>query len=97
MMISRDEIGFALSAYRNAQGTRIADRSALSAGARAWSRWSAQRWFAAFGRAALVEPFYRHGRVAELRVRIAEGRYDVPSEEIAEKLLGRLLVDAATG
>jgi len=97
MMISRDEIGFALTAYRNAAGTRTAEGPALSAGARAWSRGSAPRWVAVFGRAALVEPFYRHGRVAELRVRIAEGRYDVPSEEIAEKLLGRLLVDAATG
>ena len=27
---------------------------------------------------------------------LGEGRYDVPSEDIAEKLLGRLIVDAAT-
>jgi hypothetical protein len=96
MMISRDEIGFALDAYRNARRQHRRDGRALSAGARAWHRWSAARWCAAFGRAALVEPFYRHARVAELRLRIAEGRYDVTSEEIAEKLLGRLIVDAAT-
>jgi hypothetical protein len=96
MMISRDEIGVALHAYRRERGQR-SERNALSAASRAWHRWSAPRWFAAFGRAALIEPFYRHGRVAELRVQIAEGSYDVPSEDIAEKLLGRLLVDAATG
>jgi hypothetical protein len=96
MMISRDEIGFALSAYRNARRQRRREGRALSAGARAWYRWTAARWFAACGGSALVEPFYRHGRVAELRLRIAEGRYNVTSEEIAEKLLGRLIVDAAT-
>lgn len=90
MMISRSEIGIALHAYRSERGQR-AEPNAPSAASRAWHRWSARRWFAA------CEPFYRHGRVAELRLRIAEGRYDVPSEDIAEKLLGRLLVDAATG
>lgn len=96
MMISRDEIGFALGAYRNAHRQHRREDRVLSAGARAWLRWSAARWCAAFGRAALIEPFYRPARVAELRLRIAEGSYDVTSEEIADKLLGRLLVDAAT-
>jgi len=90
MMISRDEIGVALHAYRNERGQR-AEPNTPSAASRAWHRWSALRWSAA------AEPFYRHGRVAELRLQIAEGSYDVPSEDIAEKLLGRLLVDAATG
>jgi len=45
--------------------------------------------------AATAEPFYRADLVEDLRHRIAEGRYFVPTEEIVEKLLGRLIVNAA--
>ena len=41
------------------------------------------------------EPFYRHALVEELGRQISEGRYFVPTHEIVEKMLGRLIVEAA--
>ena len=44
---------------------------------------------------AAAESFYRPALVDQLRHQISEGHYFVPTEEIVEKLLGRLLVAAA--
>jgi anti-sigma28 factor (negative regulator of flagellin synthesis) len=41
-----------------------------------------------------AEPLYREALVNELARRVAEGRYFVPSEQIVEKLLGRLVLEA---
>jgi anti-sigma28 factor (negative regulator of flagellin synthesis) len=45
--------------------------------------------------ASSAEPFYRPKLVEHLRRQISEGRYFVSSEQIVEKLLGRLIVEAA--
>lgn len=39
-------------------------------------------------------PDVREERVRELRRRVREGRYYIPTQEIVEKILGRLTVDA---
>ncbi len=91
MMISRAEIALALAAYR----LRPAGVPAvpISASQRARNRWGAATVLELLGGVALGDPFYRHRRVADLRVRIAKGSYAVSSEDIVEKLIGRLLVD----
>jgi anti-sigma28 factor (negative regulator of flagellin synthesis) len=45
--------------------------------------------------AATSEPFYRPQLVDDLQRRISEGKYYVPSEDIVDKMLGRLMVEAA--
>ena len=45
--------------------------------------------------AVIAEPFYRKDLVEDLGRRISEGRYYVPTEDIVDKLLGRLIVEAA--
>ncbi|BDE06264.1 hypothetical protein WPS_15400 [Vulcanimicrobium alpinum] len=42
------------------------------------------------------EAFYRQDVVDTLHHKIADGRYFVPTEEIVEKMLGRLIVEAAS-
>jgi hypothetical protein len=42
-----------------------------------------------------AQPMYREARVIELRRRITAGNYDVPAEQIVERLIGRLLLEAA--
>jgi anti-sigma28 factor (negative regulator of flagellin synthesis) len=37
---------------------------------------------------------YREALVKDLQQRIAQGKYYVPSEQIVEKLLGRLVLEA---
>jgi len=44
--------------------------------------------------AVLADPLYREALVNELARRVAEGKYFVPSEQIVEKLLGRLVAEA---
>ncbi|MDE2573667.1 MAG: flagellar biosynthesis anti-sigma factor FlgM [bacterium] len=39
-------------------------------------------------------PDVREDRVRELRRRVREGKYFVPTDEIVEKILGRLAVDS---
>jgi anti-sigma28 factor (negative regulator of flagellin synthesis) len=92
MKISGAEIRSVLAAYRSARRTP----QTLTAIARAQQRWGAVRIVAAAGRRAQAKPFYRDRLVTQLRRSIAEGRYAVSGEEIADKLLGRLIVDAAS-
>ena len=94
MMISQAEIALALAAYRLRPAGHRSRR--ITAAQRARHRWSAASVLELLGRVALGEPFYRHSRVDDLRLRIAQGSYAVSSEDIVEKLLGRLLVDAAS-
>lgn len=39
-------------------------------------------------------PDVREDRVRELRRRVSEGKYYIPTEEIVEKILGRLTIDS---
>jgi anti-sigma28 factor (negative regulator of flagellin synthesis) len=49
-----------------------------------------------FVQSVIAEPLYRPELVADLQRRIAEGRYYVPTEDIVDKMLGRLFLDYAT-
>jgi anti-sigma28 factor (negative regulator of flagellin synthesis) len=94
MIISRAEINSAVAAYRSVKRSSPVSTVAFD---------TADRFEASPAAASLVdlvsgaasEPFYRADRVEDLRRRIAEGRYYVPAHDIVDKLLGRLIVDAA--
>jgi anti-sigma28 factor (negative regulator of flagellin synthesis) len=93
MIISRAEIASALSAYKTVK------RKPLNGAAHvdttdSFEPTDAAASLGAFHSAA-AEPFYRSDLVDRLRYQISEGHYFVPTEEIVEKLLGRLLVAAA--
>jgi anti-sigma28 factor (negative regulator of flagellin synthesis) len=93
MIISRAEINSAISAYKTVK------RKATVATLRVDEPDSFERSEAASALGALFEasePFYRPDLVEELRRRISEGRYYVASEDIVDRLLGRLIVEAAT-
>jgi anti-sigma28 factor (negative regulator of flagellin synthesis) len=93
MIISRAEIESAVAAYRTStkRKSRIgavaydADRTEISEGSTA---------LASFFSEVLAEPFYRTSLVNELQHRISEGRYYVPTDEIVEKMIGRLVAEA---
>lgn len=94
MIISRAEINSAISGYRsvkrkNSVLTVSHDTDIFVASDVASS-------LLEMVQAVATEPFYRKELVDDLRRRIAEGRYFVSSEEIVEKLLGRLIVEHAT-
>ena len=93
MIISRAEIASALSAYKTVKRKSANSMAPLDA-ADSFERSDAASSLGAFQSAA-TEPFYRPDLVDRLRYQINEGRYFVPTEEIVEKLLGRLLVAAA--
>jgi anti-sigma28 factor (negative regulator of flagellin synthesis) len=94
MIISRAEINSAVSAYRSVKRNPSLSTVAFD---------TADRFEASAAASSLLElvaemasePFYRAEHVEDLQRRIAEGRYFVPSDEIVDKLLGRLIVDAA--
>jgi anti-sigma28 factor (negative regulator of flagellin synthesis) len=50
--------------------------------------------FAEMAASVTAEPMYREALVKDLQQRIAQGKYYVPSEQIVEKLLGRLVLEA---
>jgi anti-sigma28 factor (negative regulator of flagellin synthesis) len=93
MIISRAEIASALSAYKTVKRKPATDSAPLDT-TDSFERSDAASSLVTFGSAA-TEPFYRPDLVDRLRYQISEGRYFVPTEEIVEKLLGRLLVAAA--
>ena len=93
MIISRAEIASALSAYKTVK-RKPANGAASLDTADSFERSDAASSLGSFQTAA-TEPFYRPDLVDRLRYQINEGRYFVPTEEIVEKLLGRLLVAAA--
>ena len=93
MIISRAEIASAVSAYRAVKRKSTVASMAFDT-ADSFERSEAA---AALGSlfASSSEPFYRNDLVEHLRRQISEGRYFVPAEAIVEKLLGRLIVEAA--
>ncbi len=94
MIISRAEIASALSAYKTVKRKSSDSVQALET-ADSFEPTDTAASLGTFRTAATAEPFYRPDLVDRLRHQISEGRYFVPTEEIVEKLLGRLLVAAA--
>lgn len=94
MMISRAEIASAVSAYKT-----VKRKSSVVASLTFDALDSFERSEAAGALADLfqlsADGFYRGDLVEHLRRQIAEGRYYVPADAIVEKLLGRLIVEAA--
>ncbi len=98
MYINRAEIDAAASAFRASRKRKAAEASApeiltvetsdtyVSSGAGAS--------MADLAANVTAEPMYREALVNELARRVSEGKYYVPSEQIVEKLLGRLVLEA---
>ena len=98
MYINRAEIDAAVSAYRTSRKRKTASASApdtvavetsdtyVSSGAGAS--------MADLAASVTAEPMYREALVNELARRVAEGKYYVPADQIVEKLLGRLVLEA---
>ncbi|MGD1065773.1 MAG: flagellar biosynthesis anti-sigma factor FlgM [Vulcanimicrobiaceae bacterium] len=95
MIISRAEIRSALTAYRAVKRKNTVATVAFDT-ADSFERSEAAQSLAASFFSAMAEPFYRPDLVDDLQRRISEGRYYVPSEEIVDKLLGRLIVEVAS-
>ena len=94
MIISRAEIASALSAYKTVKRKSSAASLAFDT-ADSFERSEAAAALSTLLVGTMAEPFYRPNLVEGLRRQISEGRYFVPTEEIVERLLGRLLVAAA--
>ena len=95
MIISRAEIASAVTAYKTVKRkSRVAAMATDSTDS--FERSAAAASLATVLTSASSEPFYRNDLVEHLRRQISENRYFVPSEEIVEKLLGRLIVEFAT-
>ena len=88
MIISRTEVSSAISASRLA---RKRTPSAPSDSYVAGDGFS----LAAFAADVAQSPFFREDLVNELGRRISQGQYFVPSEQIVEKIFGRLFAEAA--
>lgn len=100
MIISRNQVAHVLRAYGlqppapaepggaagGARRTAGRDRVELSPAAEAIRRWT---------RLAQALPDQRPDRVAEVRQRLERGEYRVDPEQVAERMLYRLLVDRA--
>lgn len=95
MIISRTEVSSAVSAYRAVKRRPGVGTITLDT-ADSFERSEAASSFAALISDVVSDPFYRRDLVEDLRRRISEGRYFVPTDEIVDKLLGRLIVEAAT-
>ncbi len=94
MIISRAEIQSAVAAYRSGVKRVTA---VVPVTVDALDTFAASEESASLGslRDAVAEkPYYRERLVNELRRRIAEGKYFVPSEQLVEQLLGRLFVES---
>jgi anti-sigma28 factor (negative regulator of flagellin synthesis) len=88
MMISRTEVHSAISASRPARKrTPVAPSDNYVAG----DGFS----LAAFAADVAQSPFFREELVNQLGRRISQGKYFVPSEQIVDKILGRLFAEAA--
>ncbi len=98
MIISRAEIESAVSAYRTSRKRRAQAAQSVS-----FDNTTTNDEFvsstegttlADLAASVAAEPLYRDALVQDLQRRIAEGKYYVPSEQIVEKLLGRLVLEA---
>src|SRR4030088_1513076 len=94
MIISRAEIASAVSAYRTVKRKSSVASTAVDT-KDSFERSEAAAALASVLTTASPEPFYRNDLVEHLKRQISESRYFVPSEQIVEKLLGRLIVEFA--
>ena len=91
MIISRAEIASAVSAYKTVKRKPTAGSVATDS----FEKSEAAASLSSLLTGASAQPFYRPDLVDDLRREISEGRYFVPTEQIVEKLLGRLIVEFA--
>jgi anti-sigma28 factor (negative regulator of flagellin synthesis) len=95
MIISRAEIESAVSAYRTSRKRRAQAAQSVSFDTNdAYVSSTEGATMADLAASVASEPLYRDALVRDLARRIAEGKYYVPSEQIVEKLLGRLVLEA---
>jgi anti-sigma28 factor (negative regulator of flagellin synthesis) len=99
MIISRAEIESAVSAYRTLRKKKAQSAQSVSYDTDTISDVdyvgsSEAASFAEMAASVTAEPMYREALVKDLQQRIAQGKYYVPSEQIVEKLLGRLVLEA---
>jgi len=91
MIISRAEIASAVSAYKSVKRKTAATATSADS-ADSFERSEAAAALGSLLTASTAEPFYRPDLVEDLRRQISAGHYHVPTEQIVEKLLGRLIV-----
>jgi anti-sigma28 factor (negative regulator of flagellin synthesis) len=98
MNISRAEIESAVSAYRTSRKRKAQAAQSVSYDTEPVEYVSSTEalTFAELAASVTAEPMYREALVKDLQRRVAEGKYYVPAEQIVEKLLGRLVLEAAT-
>jgi anti-sigma28 factor (negative regulator of flagellin synthesis) len=98
MIISRAEIESAVSAYRTSRKKKAQAAQSVSYDTAPpeveYVSSSEATTFAEMAGSVTAEPMYREALVNDLKHRIAQGKYYVPSEQIVEKLLGRLVLEA---
>lgn len=98
MIISRAEIESAVSAYRVARKRKAQAAQSVSFDTAGdpveYVSSSEALSFAEMASSVVAEPMYREALVNDLQRRISEGKYYVPAEQIIEKLLGRLVLEA---
>ena len=95
MIISRAEIESAVAAYRTQRKRKAQAAPSLSFDTNdAYVGSMEAATMAELSAQVDAVPMYREALVNDLRRRIAEGKYYVPSEQIVEKLLGRLVLEA---
>jgi len=98
MIISRAEIESAVSAYRTSRKKKAQAAQSVSFDTAPldvdYVSSSEASSFAEMAASVTAEPMYREALVKDLQQRIAQGKYYVPSEQIVEKLLGRLVLEA---
>jgi anti-sigma28 factor (negative regulator of flagellin synthesis) len=98
MIISRAEIESAVSAYRVARKKKSQSAQSVSFDTAPldvdYVSSSEAASMADMAASVAAEPMYREALVNDLQRRVSEGKYYVPSEQIVEKLLGRLVLEA---
>jgi anti-sigma28 factor (negative regulator of flagellin synthesis) len=96
MKISRAEVRSAVAAYQAAQRKPQSLDTLGFDSAQAPGSSAARLSLATVAHDAATEPLFRRTMVEALGRRISEGRYFVSSEEIVDRLLGRLIVEFAS-
>jgi anti-sigma28 factor (negative regulator of flagellin synthesis) len=99
MIISRAEIESAVSAYkilrkRKSQSAQSVSFDTAQVDPVDYVSSTEASSFAEMAASVTAEPMYREALVNDLQRRVSEGKYYVPSEQIVEKLLGRLVLEA---
>jgi anti-sigma28 factor (negative regulator of flagellin synthesis) len=98
MIISRAEIESAVSAYRTSRKKKSQAAQSVSFDTDPldveYVSSTEASSFAEMAASVTAEPMYREALVRDLQQRISQGKYYVPSEQIVEKLLGRLVLEA---